>query len=205
MVERARIGPLDHLGLAARARAGGGAGLWLGERRFRAMLNLRGDPANAAFMQAAESALGVSLPVKPNTTAGAGDVTVLWLGPDEWLVVGPPGNDARMERQLSDAVGPEGGYVTDVGESRTTIVVSGVKARDALAKGCPLDLHPLAFGTEACAQSLVRGIGVALYRADSGAAETPRFELIVLRSFADFLWRFLEDAGQEYGIAVIEA
>lgn len=205
MADLARFGPLDHLGLAARAGEGAAAGVWLGERRFLAMLNLRGDPGNAVFMQAAEAALGVALPVKANTRAGASDVTVLWLGPDEWLVVGPPGNDARMEKQLSDAVLPQGGYVTDVGESRTVIVVSGVKARDVLAKGCPLDLHSLAFGPESCAQSLVGGVNVALYRAAAGPADPPRFELIVVRSFADFLWRFLEDAAGEYGVAVIEA
>ncbi len=205
MADLARIGPLDHLGLAARVSEGAGAGVWLGERRFLAMLDLRGNPADAAFLRAAEAALGVALPVKANTAASAGDLKILWLGPDEWLVIGPPGNDARMERQLSDAVGPQGGYVTDMGESRTVIVVSGVRARDVLAKGCPLDLHPLAFGAEACAQSLVAGVNVALYRADTGPADPPRFELIVVRSFADFLWRFLEDAAQEYGVAVVEA
>lgn len=205
MADLARIGPLDHLGLAARMGEGGAAGVWLGERRFLAMLNLRGDPANAAFMQAAEAALGVGLPVGANTRVSAGDVTVLWLGPDEWLVVGPPGNDTRMEKQLSDAVAPQGGYVTDIGESRTVIAVSGVKARDVLAKGCPLDLHSLVFGQDACAQSLVGNVNVALYRAATGPDDPPRFELIVVRSFADFLWRFLEDAAQEYGVAVIEA
>ncbi len=205
MADPARIGPLDHLGLAARAGEGGNAGVWLGERRFLAMLNLRGDPANVQFMQAAEVALGTALPVKPNTAASAGEAKVLWLGPDEWLVLGPPGNDTRMERQLSDAVAPQGGYVTDIGESRTTIVVSGVRARDVLAKGCPLDLHSGVFGAEACAQSLVGNVNVALYRAATGPADPPRFEVIVVRSFADFLWRFLEDAAQEYGVAVIEA
>jgi sarcosine oxidase subunit gamma len=95
--------------------------------------------------------------------------------------------------------------VTDVGESRATVVVTGTKARDVLAKGCPLDLHSLVFGASSCAQSLVGGVNVALYRADTGPADPPRFELIVVRSFADFLWRFLEDAAREYGVAVIEA
>ena len=205
MADLARIGPLDHLGLAARAGESAGAGVWLGERRFLAMLNLRGDPANAEFMASVETALGVALPVKDNTAASAGDVKILWLGPDEWLVLGPPGNEAGLEKNLAEAVGPHGGYVTDVSESRTVIVVSGVKARGVLAKGCPLDLHPLVFGPDACAQSLVGGVNVALYRADAGPADPPRFELIVVRSFADFLWRFLEDAAQEYGVAVIEA
>jgi len=205
MVERARIGPLDHLGLAARAGAPGAAGVWLGERRFRAMLDLRGDPGSGEFLRAAEGALGVALPIAANTAARADGVTVLWLGPDEWLVLGPPGAEAALEAKLAEAVGPRGGSVTDVGESRTTLTVSGPRARDVLAKGCPLDLHPSAFGEAACAQSLVGPVNVAICRAPAGPADPPRFELVVLRSFADFLWRFLEDAGQEYGVAVVEA
>jgi sarcosine oxidase subunit gamma len=205
MADLLRIGPLDHLGLAARAGWGGKAGLWLGERRFPTMVNLRGDPVDAAFLSAAESALGAALPVRANTRASAGDVLVLWLGPDEWLVIGPAGREAALEEKLSQAVAGAGGSVTAIGESRATIVVSGPKARDVLAKGCPLDLHPLAFAGDACAQSLIAGVNATLYRADTGPADPPRFELIVVRSFADFLWRFLEDAGQEYGVAVVEA
>ncbi|MGQ0676378.1 MAG: sarcosine oxidase subunit gamma, partial [Rhodospirillales bacterium] len=183
----------------------GAAGVWLGERRFRAMLNLRGDPAGAGFLAAAEAALGTTLPLEPNRATGAGEARVLWLGPDEWLVLSPPGSEAALEAKLAQTLGPHGGYVTDVGESRATVVVSGMKARDVLAKGCPLDLNPAAFGIDACAQSLVQGVNVTIHRSDADPAAPPRFELIVVRSFADFLWRFLEDAGQEYGVAVTEA
>jgi sarcosine oxidase subunit gamma len=83
--------------------------------------------------------------------------------------------------------------------------VTGPKAREVLAKGCPIDLHPRAFAAGTCAQTLVSRVGAIIHRTDEGAAnELPRFELHVLRSFADYLWRFLEDAGQEYGVAVIE-
>ncbi len=205
MADRARIGPLDHLGLATRMGAGASAGVLLGERRFAAMLDLRGDPASTEFQKAAESALGAALPLKANTVSSAGEIKILWLGPDEWLVLSPPGSEAALEKKLAEAVIPHAGYVTDVGESRTTIVVSGLRARDVLAKGCPLDLHPDAFGPEACAQSLIGPVGVTIHRAATGPADPPRFELIVLRSFADYLWRFLEDAGLEYGVAVVEA
>ncbi len=202
-----RLGALDHLGLAARAGSDvGGAGLWLAERRFLAKLNLRGDPGNSAFMEAAARELGGFHPrVIPNTAVRTIGFDMLWLGPDEWLVVGPPGTEAAFEARLNAAVGPHGGTVTDVTETRTTILVTGPRARDALAKGCPIDLHSRAFAPGACAQTLVSRVGVLLHRTDDGAAhETPRFELHVLRSFADYLWRFLEDAGVEYGVAVIE-
>ncbi|MCC7048287.1 MAG: sarcosine oxidase subunit gamma [Alphaproteobacteria bacterium] len=202
-----RLGALDHLGLAARAQGEkGAAGVHLAERRFLAKLNLRGDSSDRGFMSGVASALGgVEPPIVPNTAARAGRFDLLWLGPDEWLVVAADGTEAELEARLNAAIGAHGGTVTDVSETRTTIVVSGPSARDMLAKGCPLDLHPRAFAGGACAQSLVAKVGVILHRTDAGAAGEPaRFELHVLRSFADYLWRFLEDAGQEYGVAVVE-
>ena len=206
-----RLGALDHLGLAARVTADpGAAGLWLGERRFYSKLNLRGDPNDAGFMNAVGQVLdGFHPRVLPNTAVRMPSFDLLWLGPDEWLVVTPPGSEAGITARLTAAVSPHGGVVTDVGETRTTIVVTGPAARDALAKGCSLDLHPRALGPGECAQSLVARVPVILHRTDgiSGQAqpgEPARFELHVLRSMADYLWRFLEDAGQEYGVAVVE-
>jgi sarcosine oxidase subunit gamma len=202
-----RLGALDHLGLAARALGDtGAAGVLLAERRFLAKLNLRGDPNDQAFMNAAAQVLdGFHPGVIPNTAVRTDRFDLLWLGPDEWMVVAPDGAEIELEARLAAAVAPHGGTVTDVSESRTTIVVTGPRARDALAKGCPLDLHPRGFATGTCAQSIVAKVGVIIHRTDSGAAgEHARFELHVLRSFADYLWRFLEDAGQEYGVAVVE-
>ncbi len=39
--------------------------------------------------------------------------------------------------------------------------------------------------------------------ADESAEQGPIFEVYVLRSFAEYLWAWLEDAGREYGVAVV--
>jgi sarcosine oxidase subunit gamma len=201
-----RLGALDHLGLVARAVADpGAAGVWLGERRFRAKLNLRGDPGNQAFMEAAGAVLdGFHPRIMANTAVHTDAFDLIWLGPDEWMIVAAAGTETALATRLAAATAPHGGTVTDVTESRTTITVSGPRARDVLAKGCPLDLHPRKFNPGACAQSLVARVGVILLRTDDGTSPAPRFELHVLRSMADYLWRFLEDAGLEYGVAVVE-
>ena len=86
--------------------------------------------------------------------------------------------------------------VTDTSESRTCIRVSGKNARDVLAKGCSLDLHPAKFGPGQCAQTLLGKVGVMM----SQTAAAPTYELLVLRSFATYLWAWLEDAAAEYGL-----
>jgi sarcosine oxidase gamma subunit len=39
--------------------------------------------------------------------------------------------------------------------------------------------------------------------ADESATGGPAFDIYVPRSFADYLWAWLEDAGREYGVAVV--
>ena len=202
-----RQSALAQLGLDGRARAErGAAGVALAEKPFRAIVDLRGNPEDAAFLDGAQGALGLALPLAPNTTATQGKATALWLGPDEWWIVtaapgadpaADPGTDhaARLRTTLSGVHAA----VTEVGESRTCIEVSGPEARDLLAKACPLDLHPRRFQPGACAQSHLAKAGGLIHQ----TSEEPAYDLYVLRSFAEYLWHWLEDAGREYGVTAV--
>ena len=194
-----RQSALAQLGLDGRARAERGeAGVALAEKPFRAIVDLRGNPEDADFLGSAQGALGLDLPLTPNTATTQGKTTALWLGPDEWWIVTPdPAADhaARLRTTLAGVHAA----VTEVGESRCCIEVSGPKARDLLAKACPLDLHPRSFQPGTCAQShLAKAAGLIHQTTDE-----PAYDLYVLRSFAEYLWHWLEDAGREYGVAVV--
>jgi sarcosine oxidase subunit gamma len=194
-----RQSALAHRGLQrAAADMPSGAGITLSERPFRAMLNLRGDPADARFLSAVRTAADVELPVEPNTTRRAGSLTALWLGPYEWLLTAPAGEERVLVPAIRAALGDRHAAVVDLTESRTVIAVSGAPARDLLAKGCTLDLHPRAFPVGACAQTGLARAGVILHLVD----EAPTFEITILRSFADYMWVWLADAAQEYGVAL---
>ncbi len=203
-----RQSALAHLGLDGRAQPSRGtAGVTLAERPHRGMVDLRLDPTDETAMNAFAEAFGFALPVEPNTTAGNGEASALWLGPDEWWLV-VPGPEPVAGRELADklraALADGFAAVTEVGESRTCIRIAGPKARALLQKGCPLDLHPRAFGAGACAQTLLAKATVAIHlSADESVAEGPVFEVYVLRSFAEYLWTWIEDAGGEYGVTVI--
>lgn len=204
-----RQSPLAHLGLAARAEGGREvAGIVMGELRHRGIVDLRGKAEAADFAAVAKTALGFALPTEAGTAAGKGDVTALWQGPDQWWIVTSGGRDggeegADLADRLRKALDGQQAAVTEIGESRCCIRVAGPHARDLLAKGCPLDLHPRVFGAGRCAGSLLAKAGVTLHLVGDGP-EGPAFEVYVLRSFADYLWRWLEDAAQEYGMVVAE-
>ena len=203
-----RQSALAHLGLDGRAAAQRGeAGTAMTERPHRAIVDLRLEPSDEGAMAAFAEACGFALPMAPNTTAGDADAIALWLGPDEWWIVTPgpePEAGPELAGKLRTALADHRAGVTDVGESRSCIRVSGPSARAVLQKGCPLDFHPRAFAPGACAQTCLAKATVALHLfAGEDVAEGPIFDIYVLRSCAEYLWLWLEDAGREYGVAVI--
>jgi sarcosine oxidase subunit gamma len=171
------------------------AGVVLTEIPFRTKLVLRGHLSEKAFVTAVKSVLGAAPPPEPNTVASAKDVRILWTGPDEWMVYG---DDAALAGKLSKALEGQHAAVTEVTEHHTTIRLSGRHARDVMAKGCAIDLHPRAFGPGKCAQSHIGRITVLFDQLD----EVPTYDILVRSSFAEYLWSYLEDAGLEFGVRI---
>lgn len=168
-----------------------------GERPFRTQLTLRAaDPAVVATWG---QVLGVEFPAVPCTfTTGYGSfgaVEVLWLGPDEFLVVAQPDLQGPIEDALRAALGSASGSVVDTSAQRTTVALSGPHARDVLAHGCALDLHPSAAPTGTCVQTLLARTGIILQVVDADSGE---FRLLVRSSFAEYLAAWLSDACVEY-------
>ncbi|HEX5078735.1 MAG TPA: sarcosine oxidase subunit gamma family protein [Geminicoccaceae bacterium] len=176
-------------------------GIRLAERRL-GKIELRGDPADRAFMAAVGRTLDLLLPGEPNTTAGRGELAALWLGPDAWLLTSPPPQVAGHVAALRQALADVHAAVTEVSDGRVVLRLAGPSARDVLAKGCPLDLHPRAFAAGRCAQSLLAKASVLIHLVNDDAPRGPTFDLYVARSFAHYLFAWLEDAGREFGAQV---
>ena len=195
-----RRSALAHLGLEARASepSGNGAGIVLGECRPRGLLVLRGERGDARFRESVSAALGLEPVAEPLTAVRRRDVAMLWLGPDEWLVVTPDRRAERIERELRNALDGQCAALSDVSHSRTVLALSGPDTRALLAKGCPLDLHPRVFAPGRCAQSKLAKCQVLIHQ----LSEAPAFEIYVHSSFAQYVWEWLEDGGREFGLRV---
>jgi len=189
--ETLRRSPLAHLADALAAGSVPGT-VTLHEVPYLSQVNLRVDPASAAAPRIA-AALGAPLPAQPGTVATAGARSMLWLGPDEWLVLGPDGEASANERLLRDALAAEHGSVVDVSANRTTLELSGRCARDVLEKGCSVDLHPRSFQPGRCAQTLLARSQVILWQSGD---ET--YRLLVRGSFAEYVAEWLLDAMGEF-------
>jgi sarcosine oxidase subunit gamma len=173
---------------AALSEAAGGE-LSIRELPFATQLNLRLDPQDTDAVQRIADALGFALPVTPNTVASKRDRRALWLGPDEWLIVGPDGEQTALERRLRDAFGEAVGAVTDVSATRTLLEIRGFGGRDLLSHGVSIDLDARSFIPGHCAQTLLAKAQVILERRDE-----PAFVVYVRTSFAVYVATWVLDA-----------
>ena len=188
-----RTSPLAHLAEPMRAAAVTGArGVRLAEWPFITMVNLRVDPASETADRIGKT-LGAPLPRQCGHTTAAGPHTVFWLGPDEWLVLSHADGPV-VAAELRETLAGDPGSVVDVSANRTTLELSGPAARQVLEKGCPLDLHPRAFGPGRAVSTTVGPVAVLLWQVD----EAPTYRLLPRSSFADYLARWLIDAMSEY-------
>jgi sarcosine oxidase, subunit gamma len=163
----------------------------LREVPFLTMVGLRSAPGSAGA-ERLRAALGSPLPSACGsvTTGDAG--SVLWLSPDEFLVVSdePP---APLASRLRAALGDGPGSVVDLSANRTTFELAGASARATLEKGCPLDLHPRAFEIGTAYVTLLGSVPVVLWRVGEEL-----YRILPRSSYADFLGRWLLDATAEF-------
>ena len=163
----------------------------------RGRIDLRGDPADPAFPAAVSSVLGLELPSTPNTSRSAGAATVLWLGPDAWLIETERAMEAEVAETLKQALPDLHCSVAAVGDGSVAVSVSGPRAADVLAKGMTLDLDPARFRAGHCARSLLARIPVLLHRPGDDVI----YEVTAARSYSEYALDWLHDAALEYGDA----
>ena len=171
----------------------------LAERPFLGKFILRADPVAAA--EALMSTLGIGLPTEPLASSSSAEASILWMGPDEWmLVTTPEAADAIAGKARSGLAGIHHQLV-DVGDYYTVIEVSGAMARAALTKLTTLDVHPRAFRTGMVAGSMFGHANALLWQIEDDSAEHgPVFRLIIRWSMADYLWCLLAKAGGAWGM-----
>jgi len=177
----------------------GGSSVAFAEATIVSAWNVQGDPSRASFVDTARRLFGVALPLTPCTTERTDVLAALWLGPASWLLVTGSASPLTDFAPKRDALNDAGGALFDVSASRVAWTLSGPRAADVLASGCPLDFHPRAFAPGTCVQSVYGHVNVLVERRDA----TPAFALLVARSLGRDTWHALCEASAPYGYDVL--
>ena len=153
-------------------------------------LVVRGDGAAIAAL---EFAFGVDFPREACRAATKAQRSVLWLGPDEWLLLAPDGEADALFKTLTDALRGEPASVVGVSDRQVAIGVSGQKAAETLSVFNALDLHEDAFPVGMCPRTLFGKAEIVLWRTAPDA-----FHIDTWRSFAPYVLGCLGEAVREF-------
>ena len=169
-----------------------GLAVTLREIADRGMIDLRGVAGDRKFMAAAKDALGLDLPKKPRTSASWGNIKVLWLSADQWLILCPRAKAAELLESLRKALGDIHSLAVDVSDMRAVIRIEGEGAREILMKGCSLDLLNGEYIPGAARRARFAEIAALIH-----VVEDEAFDIYVFRSYAGYAWEFLLATARE--------
>lgn len=156
----------------------------------RAVLRCREEDIGAV-----SGRLGVDLPREACRSAKGTDLSALWLGPDEWLIVAHASSD-RWGPDLVSRLGDAPGAFVDVSHRQVGLSVHGPLAETILASGCALDLSIGAFPTGMCTRTMFAKAEIVLWRTGEEV-----FHLEVWCSFAGYVRALLREAADELDCA----
>lgn len=189
-----RQGPLDHLGLAARTTTVENAGVEFRIPAIPEIIELRGTP-NEGFLSAVHQLVKVTPPSASPETVSRDGLICFWMGPDRWWLIGD-GSPLPSANELRQSLAAFEASAVEIGDAFAAFAIGGPHARDVLAKGCTIDLHANAFQPGDVVQTNLGKAQVALHQTGDNA-----YRIFVRRSFAEYLWFWMEDAASEYGFS----
>lgn len=179
-------------------RKGGAPGIVVRERTDFALASVLARKGQAvAAANAAERAFGAPLPDGPHAVHGRG-ITFIGSGPGQYVALAESateGIEARIGAELQGLVS-----VFDQSDSRVLLELSGDKAREVLAKGIAIDLHPRAFKAGDAAVTTASHLAVHLWQTN----DQPTYRVLVVRTYFESFWHWLSASAAEYGADVLQ-
>ena len=151
------------------------------------MITLRARADLPALPAAVTAATGLGLPAVRRIVT-AGDRSIAWMSPDEWLIVLPYPQVAQTLARLAEALKGQHHLAVDVSDARAVLRIEGARAGDVLMKLSPVDqarLEPDEVRRTRAAQ-----VACALWREGEG------YTLVCFRSVADYIMGLLTHSAQ---------
>ena len=136
---------------------------------------------------------GLTLSLKNSQVSSNKDTRILWNGPNTWLVMSKKNGILKI---IEENFKNQDFAVTDISHSRSIIQIKGVKAKEVLKKGCPININEIQ--VDNCAGTVFNGITVVI---DFVNNDPDTFNLLALRSFGETFYHHITDSALEFGYA----
>jgi sarcosine oxidase subunit gamma len=157
---------------------------------FLARFIFRGSEAAAHDLGLAFGAELSRVALTANETAEGR--AALWLGPDEWELIGPIADYEAMKETIERVV-IEPYSLVDISHRNAGVVVRGAKVEAVLNAAIALDLDVSAFPVNMCTRTLLGKADVVLWRRAPDA-----FHIECFRSFVPYVHAYLFEAAREF-------
>ena len=132
---------------------------------------------------------------KPLKVTSNDATRILWMGPNNWLIV-----SSKLDLLDSESVKIDkmNFALTNLSNSKAIIEIEGDLANEVLKKGCPLNVD--AMKKDDCSNSIYNSISFTL---DFVSDNPKKVRLICLRSYGESFYYSITDASLEYGYIAI--
>ena len=132
---------------------------------------------------------------KPLKVTSNDATRILWMGPNNWLIVSTKLDFLDSESVKIDKMNFA---LTNLSNSKAIIEIEGDLTNEVLKKGCPLNID--AMKKDDCSNSIFNSISVTL---DIVSDNPKKARLICSRSYGESFYHSITDASLEYGYIAI--
>ena len=137
---------------------------------------------------------GLTFPSALNCSSNTSN-RILWMGPDNWLVVS---TNLNLIENIKNKFDEDDFAFTDLSHSRAIIELEGKNTKEVLKKGCPYNFNELKKNESL--NSIFNGVTITIDMLDD---KPNRIRIFTLRSFGETLYHSITDSSLEFGYTAI--
>ena len=174
-------------------------GISIEETSLSGKINIRGKSSDKEFMKNIGSVLNLVLPIESNVRIYNNNISIMWLGPDEWLVITPENEKDKIISLFESKLNPEKTAITDVSFNRTVLRLEGKQVFTLLSKFLVANLEKILETNFSVAQTIFLKIPV-LFIKNNTDKEVTSLDLHLNRSHAKYVYELLVDGSKNLNI-----
>lgn len=168
------------------------------------LLVLRAREDIESLNNAVIASVGASLPDVLGTsysgeTADGSSICIRWIAPDEWLLSCELADAYAHEQAIRSAFQGKSLAIVNVSGGFTALRLKGADALNVLKKSTPYDTHPANLSPGKVVNTVFAKAQVTLH-----CVSENHYEILVRRSFADYVWHWIMVAAKEYGLNILQ-